>query len=419
MNNMDGDCAEGVRAAWVLVGREMEPMRDATVIIHEGRIAEITTKHHSSVRDLGNVVLIPGLVNAHTHLELSDLDQPLTKSQVFTGWVKDLMAHRRERTTSSVESMCLGLAESKMGGMSAVGDILSSQVLEEGLLPELLLKESRGLTGIYLLEAIGFTKSSAEETYHRSIQLINHYANLRPQLEDVVVGVSPHAPYSVRPQLVADLAQLATECDVPLAMHLAETCEELEFLTRQRGPLREMLEKFGVWEEGVVSTGTRVLDYLMLLEDVRKVLVVHGNYLDDEELTFLSEHQDVEGILMSVVYCPRTHAYFGHPGHRFREMLSMGINVCIGTDSRASSPNLSVFEELKFLKKKFPEISDAELLGMGTWRGAMSMGLEGSLGAIDVGKRARFAVIELGGEASDSLEERLFAEGSQARGLVS
>lgn len=398
-----------VHAAWLLVGKDMQALQNATVIISEGTIADITSRHVPTAIDLGDVALLPGLVNAHTHLELSDLRRPLSTPLPFTGWIQALIQHRRSRCVTSSEAMLQGLRECQAAGVVAVGDILSSQVLSDHRLPDEVIASNAAVQAVYFHEVIGFSRSALDAALRRNELVVSEDRDRRCLPETYQIGVSPHAPYSVHPQLVAELARHASQYSVPLAMHLAETRAELEFLNSQTGEFRQMLERFGVWEEGVISPGTRLLNYLELLEDVGRVLIVHGNYVGDEDLVHLSEHQCPDRSLMSVVYCPRTHAYFQHDEHRFREMLALGINVCLGTDSRASNPDLSVWEEVKFLRRRYPELSASDLIGMATWRGALALGLEGKLGTIEVGKSARLAVVELAGAATDPFEERLFS----------
>ena len=119
------------------------------------------------------------------------------------------------------------------------------------------------------------------------------------------VGLSPHAPYSVHPDLLAAVVELSNRHKIPVAMHLAESPEELELLRHGRGPLRSFLEELGAWDATAVTPGSRPLDYLRLLARAHRALVIHGNFLDDEEIAFLAAADR-----MSVVYCPRTHDWF-------------------------------------------------------------------------------------------------------------
>jgi cytosine/adenosine deaminase-related metal-dependent hydrolase len=203
-------------------------------------------------------------------------------------------------------------------------------------------------------------------------------------------GLSPHAPYSVHPDLYRELIQLAVDHSAPVAVHLAETQAELELLASGAGPLVELLRNFGAWRSDAIPRGSRTLDYLQPLADVSRGLVVHGNYLSDADIDFLAEHKN-----LTVVYCPRTHAYFGHAAHPWRRLLARGVNVAIGTDSRASNPDLSLWHELRFLVEQFPDADRREILELGTQRGARALGLDAEVGTLTPGKSADLAVVAL------------------------
>jgi cytosine/adenosine deaminase-related metal-dependent hydrolase len=209
-------------------------------------------------------------------------------------------------------------------------------------------------------------------------------------------GLSPHAPYSVHPELFARLIDLAKAHSAPVAMHLAETRAELELLAQGRGEFVEMLTAFGVWRDGLIPRGSRPMDYLKRLAEVARALVVHGNYLDEDELEFVAIHPQ-----MTVVYCPRTHAFFGHAPHPWRRLLDRGASVALGTDSRASNPDLSLWNELTFLREEFPDAAPRVLLELGTIRGARALGLDGEFGTIAPGKSARLATVALPNAMSD------------------
>ena len=164
-------------------------------------------------------------------------------------------------------------------------------------------------------------------------------------------------------------------------------------LAHGRGPLVEMLEEFDVWEPGILAGGTRPLDYLRELRECERALVIHGNYLDDEELKLLAEHEN-----LTLIYCPRTHAYFGHADHPWRKLHACGGRVALGTDSRGSNPDLSLWNELRFLHKRHPDVEIEELLRMGTINGAIALGLGDETGSLSPGKRADLAVVTLAGD---------------------
>ena len=152
---------------------------------------------------------------------------------------------------------------------------------------------------------------------------------------------------------------------MPVALHLAETREELELLQSGTGPFVPMLQSFDAWHPDVIPRGTRPLDFLRALGQAHRALVIHGNYLNSEEITFLA----ALAARMSLVYCPRTHAYFGHEPYPLASLLAAGVNVAVGTDSRASNPDLDLWEELRYLQRHFGDaVAPADVLRMATLR---------------------------------------------------
>jgi cytosine/adenosine deaminase-related metal-dependent hydrolase len=213
-------------------------------------------------------------------------------------------------------------------------------------------------------------------------------ASLRPWR----TGLSPHAPYTVRPDLLAAVARFSAQHALPLAFHLAESAEEMQLLESGDGPLRDLLVELGAWQPGLIVPSARpVDDYLKQLSVAYRALVIHGNYLDDEAIALLHRARD----RMSVVYCPRTHARFGHCRYRLEALLAAGVTVALGTDSRASSPDLSVLAEMRWLARAYPQLGRDVVLHMGTIWGARALGREQHRGTLEPGKRADLVAIRL------------------------
>jgi cytosine/adenosine deaminase-related metal-dependent hydrolase len=188
-------------------------------------------------------------------------------------------------------------------------------------------------------------------------------------------------------------------------MHLAVSHEELELLASLTGPLVELLKWRGVWRTELLQRGGRPLDYLQLLANAHRSLIIHGNYLTPEELEFLGQRRQA----MSLVYCPRTHAWFGHEPYPLAAALAAGVRVAIGTDSRASNPDLRLFEELRHIARQHPAIAPEVILRMGTLAGAEALGLA-EFGGISPGKRASLVVVALGDDTRNPLEWLLHRE---------
>ncbi|MEX0612427.1 MAG: amidohydrolase family protein, partial [Pirellulales bacterium] len=253
------------------------------------------------------------------------------------------------------------------------------------------------------LEVIGFSRARAES----ALAAVTQCWDALESTSKVHLGVSPHAPYTVSPSLLRELIGLAQQRDAPVAMHVAESADELELLASGTGPLRQLLEERSMWDAAAIPRGSRPLDYLQMLAESPRALVIHGNYLDHEERSFLGAHAD----RMSLVYCPRTHAYFAHPPYALNELLAAGVRVALGTDSRASNPDLDLLAEMRFVAATYPAIDPNEVLRMGTLAGAEALGRAVEVGSITPGKLANLLAIPLpeaaGGAPTDLLATML------------
>lgn len=354
------------------------------------------------VEDLGDVAILPGLVNAHAHLEFSHLEKPLgTPGMSLPDWIRLVMAERGGRTAPADESIGRGLWECEQAQTALVCDI-SSNLLPVGESYEASLEPyvdaSAGLASVVCKEAIGLR----EERVFNTLEKLYAWSGYRQTMfPDVGFGFSPHAPYSVHPRLLSEIAtNLAAPGDV-VAMHVAESREELELLQTGGGPFRALLEDFNAWDDEAIVPGSRPLDYLRLLAAADRSLVVHGNYLDDEEIELIAANRE----RMSVVYCPRTHAFFGHSPYPLQKLLGASINVALGTDSRSSNPDLDLWKEMQLVAAAHQDVSPEQILRMGTVSGAKALGREAEFGTLQVGRRAMFTVRPIsGGEPYDLRE---------------
>lgn len=366
-----------LRARWI-IPVDAPPLENGVVEISDGRIVAVHNRDAPRAADLGNVALIPGLVNAHVHLEFSDLAEPVQPATPFTAWIRALVAHRRAAPPTD-GLIRRGLEESTSSGVTTLGEIATS----DDALPAF---RAAGGHGIVFREILALQPHRADEQIaiaQRHLQSVSQGSEAR-----VIAGISPHAPYSVHPDLYQRLVALAATHKAPLAIHLAETRAELELLEHGTGDFVAMLQSFGVWSDGLIPRGSRPMDYLRPLADAPRALVIHGNYLAEDELDFLARHPQ-----LALVYCPRTHHYFQHPPHPWRRLLERGGAVALGTDGRGSNPDLSLWRELQFLRRTTPDVPPATLLGLGTLRGARALGLEKELGSLTPGKAADLAAI--------------------------
>ena len=371
--------AFSLRARWVFPVSS-PPLDGGLVTIAAGRI--VAVGENLSGRppiDLGNVAILPGLVNAHTHLEFSDLTAPLGEPGTpLPDWIRQVIAWRRQRGPATASSIERGLAEVVGSGTTALGEIRTGAALPAGFDLPLALTEFRE---VIALDPTRFDAIVGD---------VNAWLAEPTDSGHRVRGLSPHAPYTVHPELFGRLVESAARHRAPLAMHLAESREELELLATGRGAFRELLEGAGVWNPSAFATPRRPLDYLPALATAPRALVVHGNYLADDEIEFLAAHRD----RLSVVYCPRTHAFFGHDRYPLAKMLAAGVRVALGTDSRASNPDLSLWAELQHVAAAFPELPPARVLALATRAGAEALGLPAA-GVLAAGHEANLSIVTL------------------------
>ena len=329
--------------------------------------------------DFGDAVITPGFVNAHAHLEFSLLRQPLGEAGLpFADWILEVLEYRRSLEFDPAAAALAGLKESVEHGVTTIGDIASC-------VPDLLFeKPPVGVDVTSFIELIGLSEERAASQLRRLDEL--EAPNVGTS--SVRRGISPHAPYTVRGNLFEAAVRASKRLHMPLAFHLAESREELRLLDTHDGPLADYLGKLGAWDDAAIPRGTRPLDYLCALRPASRSLIVHGNYLQDDELDFIAANSE----RMAVVYCPRTHAYFGHESHPLPKLLKREAVVALGTDGRCTNPDLNLRAELRHVAQAFPMLTPEKILQLGTLNGARALGLAVECGSLSPGKRADFLV---------------------------
>ncbi len=370
-----------LKARWVfpVTGN---PIPDGIVSIEGERIAAVGwAPAGGKVRDLGNVAILPGLVNAHTHLEFSLLEQPLgARGMSLVTWIPEVIDYRREFRHMSPEAVRCGLEESLRCGTTTLGEIAQPDWSLEPFV-------DAGLQAVIFLELIALTPdrvAAAVFLAQRHLDSAGLPQAFRP-------GLGPHAPYSVDEELLGRAIQLSRERSVPIAFHLAESRDELQWLRSGTGWFADLLSSVGGSPARALLRHSGPQSYLRELAAAHRVLIIHGNYLEDDEIALLGSHAKY----MSVVYCPRTHAYFEHAPYPLEKCLSSGVTMALGTDSRASSPDLSVLAEMRLVAKRYPSVPRSTVLRMGTLNGARALGLEAEVGSLEPGKRADLAIVAL------------------------
>jgi cytosine/adenosine deaminase-related metal-dependent hydrolase len=374
------------------------PIEHGVVTFEDDRIVAVGLEppdNHGEIQDLGSVALLPGLVNAHTHLEFSDLLRPLGKPGMpMVEWIRLVIAQRSRRTHDAVNAIAAGLHKGLQHGVTTIGEIATANTT-------VAYNEADATV---FLEVIGFSRARAGSAAAAvAAQLEEHDRRGGPR-----AGLSPHAPCTVSPELLHQLIGLACERNLPVAMHVAESEEEIELLQSGGGAFKHLLEERSMWDAAAIPRGSRPLDYLQQLANAPRALVIHGNYLDDEERAFLASHRN----RMSLVYCPRTHAYFAHRPCPLAELLTAGVHVALGTDSCASNPDLDLLNEMRHVAKTHASIDPQEIVRLGTLAGAVALGRDNDVGSLTPGKLANLIALPVSDDSANSARdvlEELFA----------
>ena len=366
-------------ADWVLP-IEGPPIEQGAVAIEDGRIAAVgTSAELGPGTRLEDSAIVPGFINAHSHLEYAvyaGFGDSLTD---FAEWIR-LHTERKHRIgwEDYVAIARLGAAECLRSGITTVGDCSFSGAAAVAI-------DELGLRGIAYLEVFGAEHADALEQFDElRFRAADHFN------DRVLLGVSPHAPYSISPAVY----RVCTELSLPLATHISESESEVRYL----------LDGGGAWE-GITwlvdpprTTGTRLLADEGLLGP--HVLAAHCVVVEPDEIELLAKYG------VAVAHCPRSNAYVGCGIAPLRELRDAGLRVGVGTDGVSSTPSHDFFDELRAVvmmaraRERRPDAMTAtEALELGTLGGAQALGLDSEVGSLVPGKRADLAVVSLAGSS--------------------
>jgi cytosine/adenosine deaminase-related metal-dependent hydrolase len=372
------------------------PIRNGSVTIEQGRIAAVGADRQDA-RDLGDAAILPALVNAHTHLELSHLHGRVPSSGRFDLWIRALMALRREHPDPEapgiVEAARTAIRRARACGTGLVGDVSNTLVT----IP--LLREA-GMPARVFYELLGFREVDAAARVTAARARADAL-----EAGDVRVTLAPHAPYSVSPPLFKAIrADVDARPGAVSSVHLGESAEEVEFIRHGTGPIRATLEELGVWTDEwrpVLPAGTSPVEYLSELGFLdRSIVVVHGVQFDGADLTRLA------ALGVTIAACPRSNRHVGVGSPPLEAFYAMNVDVAFGTDSLASVDDLSLFAELAEARRIAPRVPARRLLRSATLSGATALGFGDRMGSIERGKRAALIAVAVP-PAVDDVEEYL------------
>ncbi|MGH7967554.1 MAG: amidohydrolase family protein, partial [Limisphaerales bacterium] len=360
--------------------------------------------------DLGEMVLLPGLVNAHCHLDYTQMAGQFPPPKVFTDWLKLITTTKGSWDFAEYAASWLaGAGMLLRTGTTTVGDIEAVPQL----LPDMWL--ATPLRVVSFLEMIGITarrppKALLQEAIEKAARLRNSRCR---------VGLSPHAPYSTVPELLRLAGQAARKRRWRACIHVGESALEFQMFARGEGDMYEWLKRSGrdMTDCGLGSP-VRHLDRCRLLGP--NLVAAHANYLSPGDADLLSRRG------VSVVHCPRSHCYFRHGPFPLQRLARAGVNVCLGTDSLASvyqtrkqvPVELNMFDEMRVIAQREPPISPRRTLRMATICGAHALGMRGQVGELARGAFADVIALPFAGRDSNVHEAVLGHKGYVARSMI-
>jgi cytosine/adenosine deaminase-related metal-dependent hydrolase len=393
-------------ASWILP-IEGPPIRDGWVLVDGDRISALGrraaradasasgSRSGARVVELGPVAVLPGLVNAHTHLELSYLHRSVPPASQFVSWIRDVMAARVQRTDprspAILDAVERAVAESIAAGTVLVGDISNTLVTFP-------LLQSSALAAVVFYELIRFNVPEPDAFVDSAAQALDA---LVPTAR-VRLSLAAHAPYSVAPALFRSIRNAVDRrrCE-PWSVHLCESIAEIEFIKTGGGPWRELLQGVGAWDHAWQPPAVSpvvFLDEAGLLD--HRLLAVHGVQMTRDDL------ERLRGRGTFLVTCPRSNRHTGAGDPPIEEFYRSGVNVAVGTDSLASAPDLNVFSELAAMRSLAPGVPPSALLESATLHGARALGFDADYGSIAPNKLARLIAVRLPA-GIDDVEEYL------------
>ena len=358
---------------------------EGSKIVDVGLYPTVRDSGASPIHDLGEAVLMPGLVNAHTHLDLTSSADSIQRTPKFTDWVFQIVGKRNPSTVEP--SVREGVQQSLAGGVTTVGDI-------DGTGGSMQILQDTPIRKVVFFEVLGFSGDSNATGLAR----LATYLGAPPVSDSLLTAaLSPHAPYSTS----AEIYRQCVTSGLSICTHIAETKEELEFLSSGTGAFVGYLEAFGISTAEWIPPQLTPVQYMETLGVLRKnTVLAHCNYLTDADVTMLAE----SGV--SVVFCPRSHHYFYHTDHPIEQLVERGINVAIGTDSLASNWSLGLLDELKFLARTQRCIRPETLFDMVTCNGAKALGLA-QVGRLEKNWQADVIAVQIPNDGRSAIEQIL------------
>ena len=364
-------------------------IEDGFVHVVNGRVAGIgewsKCPDRVGVEDLGGVILLPGFVNPHGHLDYTDFAGAIPSPDSFAKWLRAMVALKATVADPvHCKSWLRGARQAVCHGVTTLGNIETRRNL---------LVKLWASTPLRMVSFMEIILLKAESDAAQVVGELKEWLALNSPPRGKV-GVSPHAPYTAKLNLLQECTQFS---DMMMAMHVAESAEEDEMFRVGKGPMWQMFQSAGRnMDDCVGLSPLKGVEVTGLLND--RMLLVHGNYLDSMDIAQVADSG------ASVVHCPRSHEYFGHRSFPLKGFREAGVNLCLGTDSLATMSDaraqVELFSEMQQFQRQNPDITKEHLIEMVTVNAARALGMCGEVGCLQPGAFADLFTLPYSGEAN-------------------
>jgi aminodeoxyfutalosine deaminase len=360
-------------------------------IIDVGKFPEVSARHPGkTIVDLGEQALLPGLINAHCHLDYTCLRGKIPPRKSFADWIRAINAEKAKLSRGDyLASINEGFAEAKRFGTTTIANLTA--------FPELISQIQAPIRTWWFAELIDVrSPERANEIVDLAIESLKSAPNW---------GLAPHALFTASRDLYRRCEEVARREKILLTTHLAESREEMEMFRHRSGPLYEFMQRIGRPMDDC-GKETPLKKFVGRLGDASlpaQWIVAHLNELAESDFKLLKELTSK----FHIVHSPRSHDYLGHSRFPFEKLRALGFNICLGTDSLASNESLSLFAEMRAFQRSDPGNSPDKLFEMITINAALALHQEKSLGRIRAGFRADLIAVPCSG--TDNLFEQILA----------
>jgi cytosine/adenosine deaminase-related metal-dependent hydrolase len=379
--------------ARTVVPMASDPIEDGAVAVNKneimavGQFDEVRREHAGDVLDLGEMILLPGLINAHCHLDYTALRGKIGRQDSFADWIRAINAEKAGLTEQDyIESIQIGFAEARRFGTTTIANLTA--------FPRLIASIEEPIRTWWFGELIDVrSPEQAEQIVDDAVVHLKSASHW---------GLAPHAPFTASTRLYSRCEEIARRENVLLTTHLAESRDEMQMFRDGAGATFDFLKSIGRSLEDCGGE-TPVARFLRTRTVDDRWIIAHLNELDRGDFELLQAAPQFH-----IAHCPRSHSFFGHAPFAVERLRSMGFNVCLGTDSLASNSDLSLFGEMREILNKKRQLAPREVVEMATINGAQAIGQRNMLGAIQPGAQADLIALPDEG-ALNSVFERIVA----------